>query len=180
VYNIECQKHLKDFLPLTNKISELENQRRNIISSTVEDFINVKSHIFRPMLKTHFKEHFYRECLIKSQRLASSDISRKVMSLSDFDVPKHPSEFEPVKYHPYEILKVQRQNVTDSMVFGKQYDSVLSGFEAVDSEEINENERVLVSRVVDELTSVRTREVRMDLFGKEEKLLEVGTLREKG
>lgn len=95
------------------------------------------------------------------------------MSLSDFDVPKHPSEFEPVKYHPYEILKIQRSGASDSIVFGKEYDSVLSGFEAVESEEIDEGQRARVSRVVDEITSVRSREIRTNVVGDEKSLLEV-------
>jgi hypothetical protein len=175
VHNIECQKHLKDFLPLTNKISELENQRRSILSATIEDFINIKSHIFRPLQKAHFKEHFYRECLIKSKRLQSSDISKKIMSLSDFDAPKHPSEFIPVRYLPYEILKIERKNLSSSKLFDK-YDSVLSGFDAVESEEIDSKQRMLVSKVVDEITSVRSREVRKQIFNDEKELIQVRLL----
>lgn len=176
MHNLECQKHLKDFLPLTNKISELENQRRAIISSTIEDFIAVKSHIFRPLQKAHFREHFYRECLIKSQRLPSSDISRKIMSLADFNAPKHPSEFQPIKYLPYEILKVQRQGSDTSIVFDRVYDSVLEGFEKIETEEISEEQRILVSQVVDEITSVRSREVRAQVIGDERSLLEVALI----
>lgn len=169
MHNLECQKHLKDFLPLTNKISELENQRRAVVSATVEDFIAVKAHIFRPLTKAHFKEHYYRECLVKSRRLPSSDISGKIMSLADFDVAKHPSEFLPVKYLPYELLKMERVPSTSLVL-----NSELEGFEKVEAEEINEEQRILVARVVDELTSVRSREVRWQVLGTEEALLEVG------
>ena len=158
---------------MTNKISTLENQRRSILSATIEDFISVKSHIFRPLQKSHFKEHFYRECLIKNRRLPSSDISKKIMSLSDFDVPKHPSEFQPVKYHPYEILKVQRRDSLSSIIMDKSYDNVLEGFEKVEAEEIDEEQRILVARVVDEITTVRSREVRWNVLGEESQLLEV-------
>lgn len=163
---------MKDFLPLTNKISDLENQRRSILSATIEDFIHIKSHIFRPLQKSHFKEHYYRECLIKSKRLQSSDISKKIMSLSDFDAPKHPSEFVPVRYLPYEILKIEQKNMSNSRLFDK-YDSVLSGFDAVESEEIDSNQRMLISKVVDEITSVRIREVRKQVITDEKGLLEV-------
>ena len=96
------------------------------------------------------------------------------MSLSDFNVAKHPSEFDPIKYLPYEILKIERKTATDSQVFGRQFDSVLSGFEEVEAEEINEDEKILVSRIVDELTSVRSREVRPQIIGNEAQILKVG------
>jgi hypothetical protein len=94
------------------------------------------------------------------------------MSLSDFDSPKHPSEFEPVRYLPYEILKIERKNLTSSKLFDR-YDSVLSGFDAVESEEIDEKEKNLVTCVVDEITSVRSREIRKEVINDEKDLLMV-------
>lgn len=98
------------------------------------------------------------------------------MSLSHFNAPKHPSEFQPIKYLPYEILKIQRQNSENSQVFEKVYDSVLEGFEKVETEEISEEQRILVSHVVDEITSVRSREVRKQVIGEERELLEVALM----
>ena len=124
------------------------------------------------MQKTHFKEHFYRGYVVKFQREHQSDISRKIMSLTHFDVPKHPSQFEPLKYHPYEILKM-KNNPKNSEKMERGFDSVLGGFEAVDSEEITESQQGEIIKIVDEITSVRGREVRSGMVPNEEKFLEV-------
>ena len=62
--------------------------------------------------------------------------------------------------------------MSNSRLFDK-YDSVLSGFDAVESEEIDSNQRMLISKVVDEITSVRIREVRKQVITDEKGLLEV-------
>ena len=95
------------------------------------------------------------------------------MSLSDFDVPRHPSEFEKIKYLPYEILKIQKKGPRNSQIFDKEYDSELAGFETVESEEISEDQQIQVTRIVDEITSVRSREIRPGVIENEEKFLEV-------
>lgn len=153
----------------------MENQRRSIISGTIEDFIELKSHVFRPMQKSHFKEHFYRGYVVKFQREQQSDISRKIMSLTDFNVPKHPSQFVPIKYHPYEILKIQKiPKLSDNFEKGG-FDSVLGGFEAVDSEEITGDQQIYITKIVDEITSVRGRELRPGMVPNEAEFLEVIT-----
>ena len=81
MYNIEVQKQLKDFLPMSNKISELENERRIQILSVIDDFTHLKDSLFHPIRKSLLKPTHRRECEIKYRRQATNPVSRKIMNL---------------------------------------------------------------------------------------------------
>ena len=168
MHNIENQKHLKDFLPLTNKISELENHRRIKISVVIDDFIQLKSRVFNPLKKAHFGMHFARESEIKYKRQAITPISRKIMSLVDYNVAKHPNEFVEKKYVTYELLKLNRINI------GLHDGRHSSDFFEVVNEEINEEEKRIVTKLVAEITGLRKRDLSKEVTKNLLEYLKVG------
>lgn len=75
------------------------------------------------------------------------------MVLVDFDVVKHPNEFKPLKFLPFELLKLESTKKRISVEEG------MDDFEQIDREEINEAEKRIVTKVVNEITSIRLREL---------------------
>lgn len=166
--NIENQKHLKDFIPLTNKISELENERRIKINCIVDDFIFLKSQIFNPLTKSHYKLTYRRECEIKYKKQPLNPIARKIMTLVDFDQPLHPNDFVEEKFKPYEILKVEYTNQNL-----KRKESNFDDFEEIDREDIDEKEKKIITKIVNEISSLKIKHLNKNVVPSNEYIEEV-------
>jgi hypothetical protein len=166
--NIETQKHLKDFIPLTNKISELENERRIKINCVIDDFIYLKSHIFNPLSKSHYRHNYRRECEIKYKKQPLNPVSRKVMALVDFDQPLHPNDYIEEKFSPYEILKVEFQKQKQ-----RKGSNNIDEFEEVEREDIDENEKKTITKIVSEINSLKTQRLNPEHIPQSDVLNEV-------
>lgn len=166
--NIETQKHLKDFIPLTNKISELENERRIKINCVIDDFIYLKSHIFNPLSKSHYRHNFRRECEIKYRKQSLNPVSRKIMTLVDFNQPLHPNDFIEEKFLPYEILKVEYQKEKQ-----RKGSNIIDEFEEVEREDIDENEKKIITKIVSEINTLKTQKINSEHIPNIETLNEV-------